>query len=59
MSQKRNPKTEYIRGYADLLRKGGFIVSPDILKAIAITATVVINNPDLIVTYDDVRKALA
>ena len=59
MSQKRNPKTEYIRGYADLLRKGGFFLSPDILKAIAITATVVIDNPDLIVTYDDVRKALA
>ncbi len=59
MSRQRNPKTEYIRGYADLLRKGGVNLSSNILKAIAITATVVINNPDLIVTYDDVRKALA
>ncbi len=57
-SRKKNPKTDYIRGYADLLSKGSFNLSPTILKAIAITATVVINNPDLIVTYDDVRKAL-
>lgn len=29
------------------------------MKAMAIAATVVINLPDIVVSYDDVRKALA
>ena len=57
-SRKRNPKTEYLRGYGELLRNSNIQSSPNILKAIAITATVILNNPDLIVTYDDVRKAV-
>ena len=31
----------------------------DTMKAMATTATVVLNEPDLDVSYDDVRKALA
>lgn len=58
VSRQKSHKTEYIRGYANLLCNGGINLSPDIAKAIAITATVVINSPDLIVTYDDVRKAI-
>jgi hypothetical protein len=58
VSRQKSHKTEYIRGYVNLLCNGGINLSTDIVKAIAITATVVINSPDLIVTYDDVRKAI-
>jgi|GEM_PF-1059586 len=57
-SRKRNPKTEYLRGYAELLRNSNIQSSPNILNAIVITATVILNSPDLIVIYDDVRKAV-
>jgi hypothetical protein len=58
VSRQKSHKTEYIRGYVNLLCNGGINLSTDIVNAIANTATVVINSPDLIVTYDDVRKAI-
>jgi hypothetical protein len=58
-SRKKNPKTEYVRGFGDLLKKThGFTLTPQLMKAMALTATVVITDKDLVVTYDDVRKAL-
>lgn len=59
-SQKRNRKTEYLRGFASLLRNEHRIeLTADIMNAMAVTATVVLNEPDTDVTYDDVRKAVA
>lgn len=59
-SQKRNRKTEYLRGFASLLRNEYRIeLTAEIMNAMAVTATVVLNDPDTDVTYDDVRKAVA
>ncbi len=58
-SQKTNTKTEYLRAFADLLiNVHGFNMTKNMKKIINQTATVVINNPDIDVSYDDVRKAL-
>jgi hypothetical protein len=56
--RQHNPKTEYLRAFGKLLTVQGFALTTPIMKAMAITATVVINRPDVDVTYDDVRKAL-
>jgi hypothetical protein len=59
-SQKKNRKFEYLRAFGTLLRDEHRIeLNADIMNAMAATATVVLNEPDLDVTYDDVRKALA
>lgn len=59
-TQKRNPKYEYLRAFGALLRDVRRMeLTADTMKAMATTATVVMNDPDLVVTYDDVRKALA
>lgn len=57
--QKKNPKTEYLRGFASLLRNEHHIeLTADIMNAMAVTATVMLNDPESVVTYDDVRKAV-
>ncbi len=59
-SQKRNPKYEYLRAFGALLRDVHRMeLTTDTMNAMATTATVVLNEPDLVVSYDDVRKALA
>ncbi len=59
-SQKKNRKVEYLRAFGALLRdEHSFEWTADTMNAMATTATVVLNEPDLVVTYDDVRKALA
>jgi hypothetical protein len=58
-SRKRNIKAEYLRAFGVLLIDvHGFRLTPPTMKAMAIVATVVINSPDIVATYDDVRKAL-
>jgi hypothetical protein len=58
-SRQRNPKTEYLRALGELLIDvHGFALTTPIVKAMAITATVVLNLPDAS-SYDDARKALA
>jgi hypothetical protein len=58
-SRQHNPKTEYLRAFGNLLTDvHGFTLTPPIMRAMAVAATVVINLPDVDVTYDDVRKAL-
>lgn len=59
-SRKQNSKTEYLRAFGNLLiTEHGFILTAPIFKAMAVTAMVVMNDPDIDVTEDDVRKALA
>jgi hypothetical protein len=59
-SRQRSPKTEYLRAFGNLLTDGHrFTLTTAIMQAMAIVANVVINLPDVDVTYDDVRKALA
>ena len=58
-SRQKNPKTEYLRAFGShLTNTYNFQLTPSIMNAMAIVATVVINLPDVVVTYDDVRKAL-
>lgn len=57
--QKNNPKTEYLRAFGSLLRNEYRIeLTREIMHAMATTATVVLNDSEIDVTYDDVRKAV-
>jgi len=57
-ARKANPVTELIRSIAEMLTIYiGIELTPRVKRAIAIIVTVDINDPDTIVTYDDVRKA--
>jgi len=59
-SRQRSPKTEYLRAFGNLLTDvHRFALTTQAMQAMAIVANVVINLPDVDVTYDDVRKALA
>jgi len=42
-----------------LRNEHGFDLTAEIMNAMAVTATVVLNDADTDVTYDDVRKAVA
>jgi len=57
-ARKANPVTELIRSIAEMLTIYiGIELTPRVKRAIAIIVTVDINAPNIIVTYDDVRKA--
>lgn len=58
-SRKANVKYEYLRAFADRLADGGVSATPNVMLAVAIVARVVINDPDVDVSNDDVRKAFA
>jgi hypothetical protein len=59
-SRKGTAKTAYLRAFGALLRDEHQIaLNTDVKHAMATTATVVIDDADLVVTYDDVNKALA
>lgn len=56
-SRQSSVKTEYLRAFAHLLNDVHHLkMTPGILRAMAVTANVTINLPDVDVTYDDVRK---
>lgn len=58
-TRQRNIKTEYIRAFGQIVSESkGLELGPTMMKAMASVANVVINLPDVDVTYDDVRKAL-
>lgn len=58
-SRQKSPKTEYLRAFGNLLTDvHHFALTTPIIQSMAIVANVVINLPDVDVTYDDVRKAL-
>lgn len=57
--RQSNPSTEYIRAFAHLLfDMHRFQLSSPLMNAMAIVATVVINDPQVDVSYDDVRKSI-
>ena len=57
--RQRNPRTEYLRGLAKLLTdRCQLTLDTPVLQAMVVVTNVVINDPNLVVTYDDVRKAL-
>jgi hypothetical protein len=58
LSQKRNSKSEYLRAFGHVLKDRGFRPEKPIMHAMAITATIVIDDSNVVVTYDDVRKAI-
>lgn len=59
-SRQRSLKAEYLRAFGHLLTDAhGLALTTPIIQAMAITANVVINSPDVDVTYDDARKTLA
>jgi len=57
--RENNIGTQYLRAFGKLLNDDRFTLTTPIMKAMAIVATVVINQPDFDVTYEDVRQALA
>ncbi len=58
-SRKKTPKTQYLRAFGNLLiDQHHFTLTAPLFKAMAVAATVVINKRDVVVTYDDVRKAM-
>jgi hypothetical protein len=58
-SRKRNAKAEYLRAFGALLRDDHCIdCTAKVINAMAITASVVLNDPDDDVTPGDVRSAL-
>lgn len=58
-SRKSNTKAEYLRAFGNLLTDDcGFTLTTGIMNAIAVTANVVIDQSQIDVSYDDVRKAL-
>jgi hypothetical protein len=60
-SRKSTPKTQYLRSFWHLAEWGvasRLSKTSNLFKALAISATVAINDPDEDVSYDDVRKAL-
>jgi hypothetical protein len=58
-SRKHSEKAAYVRAFGKLLTDShGLILNLPIMKAMAFVATVVLNQPEIDVTYDDVRKAL-
>ena len=58
-TRQRNIKTEYIRAFGQIVNESQELeLGPTMMKAMASVANVVINLPDVDVTYDDVRKAL-
>ena len=57
-AREASPVTELIRSVAETLTENiGMKLTPRVKGAIAIIVTVDINAPNIIVTYDDVRKA--
>lgn len=59
-SRKNNRKTEYLRAFATLLTENDRIrLTKPIKEAMALVATVALNDPHLDASYDDVRKAIA
>ncbi len=59
MSRKGTPTTAYLRAFGNLLTDvHGIAMTTPIMQAMAIVANVVLNLPDVDVTYDNVRKAL-
>jgi hypothetical protein len=59
-SRQHSPKTEYLRAFGNLLTDvHGIALTTQVMKAMAIVGNVVINLPDVDVSRDDVRKALA
>jgi len=58
-SRKNNPKIEYLRAFGYLLTVYKFKLTKTMKQAMAITANVVINDPDVDVTYEDVQYSLS
>jgi len=59
-SRQRSAKNEYLRAFGNLLTNiHRFTLTTPIMQAMGIVANVVINLPDVDVSYDDVRKARA
>jgi len=58
-SRQKGEKTDAIRVFAGILtRIFKFDLTDRIKHAMAVAATIAINRPDIVVTYDNVRKAL-
>ncbi len=60
LSRKNNPKIEYLRAFGYLLTHvHKFDLTKTMKQAMAVTAKVVINDPDVDVTYEDVQHSLS
>ena len=58
-TRQNSNKAFYIRAFATLLREGMIDITPLVKRAMAITGNVIFDDPNMNITEDDVRKALA
>jgi len=54
----RAQNKEYLRAFGNPLKDNSIAMTIEAMKAMAVSADVVINNPDFSVTYDDVAKCV-
>jgi hypothetical protein len=59
VSRQRSNKTEYLRAFANRLVDSGIALTTPVMQAMVSVANVAIDLPEVDVSYDDVRKALA
>lgn len=56
--RQHNAKTEYIRAFAHILRDRNIALTDRVRKALAVAATVMLNDEDIVISDEDVRKTL-
>lgn len=57
-TRQHNVRTEYIRGFASRLTDSRVAISTNVMRAMAVVANVVIDDPASGTSYDDVRKTI-
>jgi hypothetical protein len=58
INRQQNKKTEFIRGFGVILVELGVEFTPPLLKAMAIAATTVLDDPDIDVSVKDIKQTL-
>lgn len=57
-SRKKTAKTAFLRAYGFRLRSEGINFTPNVMNAMAGIASIVLQDQDIDVSYDDVRKTI-
>jgi hypothetical protein len=58
INRQENPKLEYVRAFGAVLLERHILLSSAVIKAMAVAATVVLDDPDIDIAAKDVRQAL-
>ncbi|WP_146256197.1 hypothetical protein [Aestuariivirga litoralis] len=58
INRQQNKKTEFIRGFGAILVENGVEFTSPLMKAMAITATTVLDDPEVDVSFRDIKQTL-